>query len=111
MFKLFKFRAYSLSILRGIHIAFVLLGFFWVNWLSRSKMTTRLISKKYKREGKVIPVHIRLGMIIEKLGPTFVKFGQILADRPDIVSEKFRIELKKFQTEVEPFDHDTAMEL
>ena len=34
----------------------------------------------------------RIRMTIEDLGPTFVKFGQILADRPDMVSEKFRID-------------------
>ncbi|MBI2720979.1 MAG: AarF/ABC1/UbiB kinase family protein [Bacteroidetes bacterium] len=47
--------------------------------------------------------------MLEKLGPTFIKFGQILADRPDIISEKLRIELKKLQTKVKPFDHDLAV--
>ena len=51
----------------------------------------------------------RLKMALEKLGPTFVKFGQILADRPDIISEKLRMELKKLQTSAKPFDHDIAI--
>lgn len=50
-------------------------------------------------------------MTIEDLGPTFVKFGQILADRPDMVSEKFRIELKKLQSRALPFDNDYALSL
>ena len=33
----------------------------------------------------------RLRITIEELGPTFVKFGQIVADRPDMVSERFRM--------------------
>ena len=48
----------------------------------------------------------RIRMTIEDLGPTFVKFGQILADRPDMVSEKFRIALKKLQSRALPFDND-----
>ncbi|MGZ4044707.1 MAG: ABC1 kinase family protein [Bacteroidia bacterium] len=51
----------------------------------------------------------RLKLMLEKLGPTFIKFGQILADRPDIISEKLRLELKKLQTSVRPFDHDLAI--
>lgn len=50
-------------------------------------------------------------MTIEELGPTFVKFGQILADRPDMVSERFRVELKKLQSRAEPFDNNTALGL
>ena len=53
----------------------------------------------------------RLRMTIEELGPTFVKFGQILADRPDMVSERFRVELKKLQSRAEPFDNNTALGL
>ena len=53
----------------------------------------------------------RIRMTSEDLGPTFVKFGQILADRPDMVSEKFRIELKKLQSRALPFDNDYALSL
>src|ERR1051326_8770872 len=111
MFKLLKFQTYYFRFIRGIVILFVLFGYLWVNWMSRNKITIKLISKKYKRKGTLIPVHIRLRMVIEKLGPTFVKFGQILADRPDIISEKFREELKKLQSAAKPFEHELAMEL
>ena len=50
-------------------------------------------------------------MLIEDLGPTFVKFGQILADRPDVLSERIRSELKKLQSQVVPFDNNTAINL
>ena len=53
----------------------------------------------------------RLRQTIEELGPTYVKFGQIMADRPDMVSEKFRMELKKLQSKAEPFDNETAFAL
>lgn len=39
----------------------------------------------------------RLRMALEELGPTFVKLGQILSTRPDIVSEEVIFELSKLQ--------------
>jgi ubiquinone biosynthesis protein len=47
-------------------------------------------------------------MIIEDLGPTYIKFGQILADRPDLASERLREELKKLQASARPFDDNIA---
>lgn len=39
----------------------------------------------------------RLRMAFEQLGPTWIKFGQVLASRPDIVPEDFIKELKVLQ--------------
>ncbi|MCE5315439.1 MAG: AarF/ABC1/UbiB kinase family protein [Armatimonadota bacterium] len=41
------------------------------------------------------PAHVR--EILEELGPTFVKLGQILSTRPDIVPEPYITELAKLQ--------------
>jgi ubiquinone biosynthesis protein len=70
-----------------------------------------LIPKKFKTNGAVRPMAERLRIVIEELGPTFVKFGQILADRPDIVSQKLCAELKKLQSQTEPIDHLLAAEM
>jgi ubiquinone biosynthesis protein len=48
---------------------------------------------------------------IEELGPTFVKFGQIVADRPDLASDHLREELKKLQSNAQPMDDDLAISL
>ncbi|MEG1934735.1 MAG: AarF/UbiB family protein, partial [Rikenellaceae bacterium] len=53
----------------------------------------------------------RIRHTIEELGPTYIKFGQILADRPDVVSKNFRVELKKLQSRAKPFDNSLAMTL
>lgn len=111
MFKIFRIRLYYLRLLRGIYIAYTMLGFFTVNWLSSKRYMRVFIPRKYKRDGSVRSMPERLRLVIEDLGPTFIKFGQILADRPDIVSEKLRNELKKLQTMAEPIDHDLAMQL
>lgn len=102
MFKIFHIRLSFLRLGRGLHILATLSGFFIVNWLSQNSALRGLVPARYKRNELVLSMAERLRLVIEELGPTFVKFGQILADRPDIVSDKLRIELKKLQSEVEP---------
>lgn len=53
----------------------------------------------------------QLRQTIEELGPTFVKFGQIVADRPDLASDHLREELKKLQTNARPMDDGEAISL
>ncbi len=45
----------------------------------------------------------RLRMAFEELGPTFVKLGQLLASRPDIIGDNFAVELSKLREEASPF--------
>lgn len=40
---------------------------------------------------------------LEKLGPTYVKFGQFLSVRPDLIPAEFCTEFKKLQDRVSPF--------
>ncbi|SHO46232.1 ABC1 kinase family protein [Desulfopila aestuarii] len=43
------------------------------------------------------PRAVRFRMVLEALGPTFVKIGQILSTRPDLIPEEWAEELKKLQ--------------
>lgn len=86
--------------------------------ISRQSVKTLFTEGRYlfysqrKVEEKVISTPERLRMTIEELGPTYVKFGQILADRPDVVaSEKYRIELKKLQSSADTFSSTQAIDL
>ena len=44
----------------------------------------------------------RILLVFEELGTTFIKFGQILSTRPDIVGEDIAIELSKLQDAIPP---------
>jgi ubiquinone biosynthesis protein len=48
----------------------------------------------------------RLREMLDELGPTFVKFGQLLSTRPDVVPPDIIVELRKLQDEVSPFPFD-----
>ncbi|MCD6455506.1 MAG: AarF/ABC1/UbiB kinase family protein [Methanophagales archaeon] len=50
----------------------------------------------------------RVRMALEELGPTFVKFGQIMSTRPDMVPQELIIELEKLQEEAPPFSTEDA---
>jgi predicted unusual protein kinase regulating ubiquinone biosynthesis (AarF/ABC1/UbiB family) len=46
--------------------------------------------------------------ILTDLGPTFIKVGQALSTRPDLVRQDFLDELIKLQDQLPPFDNATA---
>ena len=46
----------------------------------------------------------RIRLILEELGATFIKFGQILSTRPDIIPNDIIFELQKLQDNVPSFD-------
>ncbi len=48
----------------------------------------------------------RLRMLLEDLGPTFVKLGQILSLKPTLLPADYAIELTKLQTQAKPLDFD-----
>jgi ubiquinone biosynthesis protein len=45
----------------------------------------------------------RLREMLDELGPTFVKFGQLLSTRPDVVPPDIVVELRGLQDNVKPF--------
>ncbi len=81
------------------------------DWFTRTRFYKLFHRAKTHEEAQTKATQWRIRSLIEDLGPTFIKFGQILADRPDLVSEKLRRELKKLQTSARPFDDEEAMQL
>ncbi len=52
------------------------------------------------------PPQVNLRLALEELGTTFIKIGQILSTRIDLVSEEYCYELKKLQDETTPVSFD-----
>lgn len=50
-----------------------------------------------------------LRLALEELGPTFIKFGQFLSSRPDILPVEFISELEKLQDQTTPIPGDEAL--
>ncbi len=53
----------------------------------------------------------RVRLVLEELGPTFIKFGQIMSSRPDILPVELIHELEKLQSSVTPFPSDKSIEI
>ena len=57
------------------------------------------------------PLPVRIKLAFEKLGPVFVKFGQLLSTRPDLMPDNYLHELAKLQSQVKPFDSATSRQI
>ena len=66
----------------------------------------RILRRKKDIRRMTTPQRLRLAL--EELGPTFIKLGQMLSTRPDILSPNFIAELENLQRQVEPFPAEIA---
>jgi len=93
--------------MRLLVIFFIIFKHILKNWMYNTWMR-RIFDPKGKR---LTSTAEQLRLTIEELGPTFIKFGQILADRPDLASDHLREELKKLQANARPMDDNLAIGL
>lgn len=49
--------------------------------------------------------------ILEELGPTFIKIGQILSNRPDMLPQEYIDELSKLRSDVNPMSYEEVVEI
>lgn len=57
------------------------------------------------------PLPERMRLALEELGPTFIKFGQIVSSRRDLVTDEYYVELCKLQAGVPPFPASEAKKI
>ncbi len=63
----------------------------------------QLFSKEDGGHLRRLPRSERIRMMVEELGPTFIKLAQILSTRPDLIPLELVEELSKLQDHVSPF--------
>lgn len=68
----------------------------------RFRFLKKLIPKSTYNQSLHLNKWEKMRMVCEELGPTFVKFGQILSNRPDILPAGLILELEKLQDNVPP---------
>jgi len=90
------------AIWRALRIAGLFLGFIlglkWDDWQGQTERN------KYRRASQ-------LRQILTDLGPTFIKVGQALSTRPDLVQQDFLDELVKLQDQLPPFPNELAFRI
>jgi len=75
---------------------------------NRIRLLVRLMTIGRKLDS---PRGVRLRLALESLGPIFVKFGQMLSTRRDLLPADIANELAKLQDQVPPFPSDVAVTL
>ncbi|MFM7450379.1 MAG: ABC1 kinase family protein [Leptolyngbyaceae cyanobacterium] len=83
----------------GIFLPFLHLG--WMLWWHRRMGITE---SKLRREA------IRLREMLTRLGPAFIKIGQALSTRPDLIPPVYLEELTQLQDQLPPFDNEIAFQ-
>ena len=71
-------------------------------WFSGSK---KRILNQSKTAGE------KLCDALEGMGTTFIKLGQFLATRPDIIGKELANDLEKLQDKLPPFSYDEAIQI
>ena len=101
------------TLLRLIHINWVLV----LHGLDEIVLKTHLfrpvrylafVTPSYWLKAKTEPRGVRIRRALEDLGPIYVKFGQALSTRKDLLPDDIADELVKLQDRVPPFANDIA---
>ncbi|MDE5100299.1 MAG: AarF/ABC1/UbiB kinase family protein, partial [Trichodesmium sp. St16_bin4-tuft] len=74
------------------------LGILWDKW-------------RYKKVEDTPERATQLRKILTNLGPTFIKVGQALSTRPDLIRKDFLEELTKLQDQLPAFDNQIAISI
>jgi ubiquinone biosynthesis protein len=86
---------------------FIKHGFgFLFDRMSLNNITGFFKSRVREQENDVFTRPQRLRMALEELGPTYIKIGQLLSIRPDLLGSSYIEELEKLQDHVPPISNE-----
>lgn len=82
---------------------------FGLPWFRSFRFVLWLNPIYWLRRRHPLPEGERLRLAFEALGPIFIKFGQILSTRPDLIPEPIARSLSRLQDQVAPFSSSEAI--
>ncbi len=100
------------NIKRLKEIVSVLIKHGFSHFIERTEIRSFIpLSKRYSKIKVDEKAEVRFRRVLEELGPTFVKFGQMLARRYDILPENFVKELSMLEDKVTPVPTSKIIEI
>lgn len=84
---------------------------YYLDERKRYKFIQKLIPKSSKKHALLYSKWAKMRLVCEELGPSFVKFGQILSNRPDLVPLELTFELEKLQDHVPPMSEKATKQV
>lgn len=96
---------------RTIASAFARNGFGYVSDEIGKTERFRFIWRTERQDIQAKTVGVRIRLLLEELGPTFVKLGQIASTRPDLVPPSILSELERLQDNVPAFSYSEASKI
>jgi len=79
--------------------------------VERLDLPGKVLLEKIHRIEPEMSTWERIRHILEELGPTFIKFGQLMSLRPDLIPNALILELRKLQDEVAPVSYEAIREV
>ena len=77
----------------------------------RCKFYFYMLPWNWFRTRRIENIPLKIRMMFEELGPIFVKLGQVISTRKDLLSDDIALELSKLQDNVKPFSKDISMQI
>jgi ubiquinone biosynthesis protein len=94
------------NLARFRQIIFSLIRYGFDDVVSRLDLPFKALVSTKADSSEGMGTFVRIRLLLEDLGPSFVKFGQILSLRPDLAPEALTRELRKLQDQVAPLDFE-----
>lgn len=80
-------------------------------WDSANLLADMPFDAEERKEVAELKTSIRFRLLLENLGPTFIKLGQMLSTRSDLIPEEYAEELGKLRDDVPPIPYEKVKQI